>query len=334
MPASEYPELRDMPAGCIEVAPWTTSPIGVRGAYGPVDEVVIQQDPLVSIDWPKAQFEMFAGEQRYDRDSPPGELWEGGGIGYESPEEMAALNYFTPMASATASNVAFYHPDAKDTIVALASEAENLFREIRQAYKEYKPGGSIQYPLKATGKPGSIPLLVQDMQFNIMVDLSKVHPKSLEWRHETRQNIRDAYHKALHLLWCALYGKNQSLAWRENRKIYGEKYGPTGPGLAPTPLPGPRPPPGIPWTEIGVTPPEPIPPPPPVEPPPVPPGYPGEAPEEVPVPEGYPPETIPEELPPEEYPPAPPPTKKRRAAAGAGIAIAVVALIAVVAAKK
>lgn len=328
MPATDYSELQGMPRGCTQTTPWVVGSIGVREAYGPIDEAVIQQEPLVSINWPKAQFEMFAGEERYDRDSPPGELWEGGGIGYASVEEIDALNRFTPTASATKNNVAFYHPDAKDTIVALASEALELLTEIRQTYKEYKSGGSVAYILKATGELGAISLSVHDMQFNNMVDQARLWPNALAMRHETRQNIRDAYHKALCLLWCALYGMNQSLAWHENKRIYGEKYGGTGPGLAPAPPAPPRPPPGIPGMKLGLPVPEPIPPTPPAPPalPPSPPGYPeGDA---------YPGDDAHAEgddLPPplDDPPPLPlpPVSPKRKAPGGAGMAVAVAVVV-------
>ena len=324
MPASEYPELQGMPEDCLTTDPWGVSPVPVLMPYGPVHDVIIQLYPLVKPEW--SAHPIMSAEEFYDVDSPPGERWQSGGLGYESAAEMAALNKLTPMASATASNVAFYHPDAKDAIVALASTAEDLFRQIRQAYKEFHEGGAIQYPAK-TGEWVSLPLSIPDDEVEAQIDVSKAG-LSLVTRAETRQNIRDAYHRAIHLLWCALYGKAQSASWRENKRVFGEKYGDTGMELLPGPTAPPPVPPGadvpplIPGVEPDIPPFEAIPvePRPPIfEPIPTLPegGYPGEFPEgEVPV------------EPPRE------PTRAKKAAGGAAMAVAVTAAILVLALKS
>lgn len=366
MSAADYSELQGMPEGCTTSDPWGYSPIAVVVPYGPVSDFAAEMKPLIDSGWGAHPF--MSSEEAYAIDSPPGAQWSEGGLGYQSSAEIAALNKLSPVASATANNTAFYHPEAKAAIVSLASEAFDLFSEIRAAYKEYEPGGAITYPLKPSGaRPVSweaIPLSVPDTQVNQMVDQSMVGLGVVQ-RGETRQNIRDAYHKAIHLLWCALYGSNQSKSWRENKRIYGQKYGGTGGGeLAPGPVAPPPVPPGEfpPWIVPETEPIGPGPSGPPTEPlpgvearptgplPPLPPLFPPPLPPPPPRPEGEPgmvleptqpgpgpdagPEGVPEGEPlPDGYPP-PPPAPAKKKGGGAGVAIAIVVTGAFLLARK
>lgn len=241
MPATDYAELQGMPSGCTdESVPWQVEALIVNVPYGGVDDGAIAQEPLISIEWPAEKYDMFAGDDVYDLDTE-------GGLGYQSAYEMEVLTSLRAQASATKNNTAFYHPEAKDSIVALAAEAYDLLVENQQIYKKYEgPAGPVKYKLKKVGdRPagyGYFPLSTPDAQVWALIDHDEVG-LGMSMRDTDRWNIRENYHKAIYLLWCALYGKNQSLSWRENKRIYTEQHPPSqGPGLqagpgAPPPVP-------------------------------------------------------------------------------------------------
>ncbi len=325
MPASEYPQLDGMPEGCTENPPWIFTPITVNVPYMGVDEFVVVQEPLVPNEWPPAQNEMFRGDESYEVDVP------GASIGYDTQEEHDAWNSFRHQASATKSNTAFYHPDAKEGIVALATRAQDLLLEIPVIYRKYEVEGSVLYPLVGD-EEGYFPLSEDDDEVAKQLDLEKAGLWQVS-REVDRDRIRDNFHEAIHLLWCALYGKNQSLSFRGNKQIYDESL----------------PEPGLPEFQVGPSAPEPVPPefPPffpgePPEPPPrppivfgdpdLPPGHePGPPEPPPPEPDGYPGEDD------DEVPPLPPPPSQRRrkaAGGGAGIVIALAAVAVLIAANK
>ena len=323
MPASEYPALQGMPAGCTETAPWGISAVPVSVPYHHVDEAVIMQAPLVNIDWPAARHDMFTGEAAFDADVP------GASIGYDIEEEYKAWGPWMQLSGATRDMDAQYHPDARDAIVAMAGHARALLEEIPDIYAKYEPGGGIVYPGKPYGnRPAGVmvfPLSRPESEIAPLIDLSQAGIWDSERRND-RQRIRDNFHEALHYLWCALYGKNQSESWKRNRAIYLESLpepggpqltqeGPSAPPpvfppLFPPPTTEPPTPGGAQLTQEG---PEPIP-------PPTPPDN-GEEP-------GFPGE---DEFPAE--PPAPAPAKKKRGS-GAAIALAVGLVVVVAMAKK
>ena len=314
MSASDYPELDGMPPGCTTTNPWHYEAIPVLVPYGPFDAFVVMQEPIV--DGPV----IFTQEEYYDVDSPPGVVWAEGGLGYQSEAEVSKLMELRGLASATANNTAFYNPAAKAAIVALATEAKERLNEIRDIYRYYEQ--DKMYRIEATGQSVYLPLSV--------LDDSVPDPVERTYRQAHRINIRDNYHAALHFLWCALYGKNQSASWRENKRLYDEMYGgDDGMGLATGPLP---PTTGFPDFEFE----------PDEEPPPPPPGMVFEAPgtidpddEEEPDDDtgGYPGDDDTDDS--SEYPDyVPPVRKKKKAAGGAGVAIAVIVVAALAFAKK
>lgn len=328
MPASDYPQLDGMPAGCTENPPWGVSPIPVVVPYYGVDEFVVMQAPLVNINWPQAQYDMFHGDDVYDLDAP------GVGIGYDTQEEHDAWVSFKSQASATKNNTAFYHPAAKEGIVALASRALDLLQEIPAIYDKYELGGTITYPLKGTKERPAIedavfPLSRDDDEIAISIDRDKAGIWEA-MRNADRERIRSNYHEAIHLLWCALYGKNQSLSYRGNKQIYDEEHPPgegggmilqEGPKAPPPTPPGGDFPPFIP----GVDP----------EPPPEPGGITFEPAGPGPDVGPQPPDEEPPTFPGGEPGPQPPTTTKKKRAGGGGAAIVIgLVAVALIAAKK
>lgn len=245
MPASDYSELNGMPSACTESVPWQIDVVEVRVPYEDVDEVAIYQEPLISVDWPPDQYEMFRGEDSYYLDAP------GISLGYQTPEEMDTLQYLRATAAATRNNTAFYHPEAKEAIVELAGEAWQLFSDNRRMYDEYENDISYMMPSGRGGLTVRYPLSVQDE--DVIEATQSVD--GIQARKNARDKIRENYLKGLYLLWCAMYGVSASLSFRENRKIYFEReqlpdwapeededlpgWGGDGPG--PPPPVGPRP---------------------------------------------------------------------------------------------
>lgn len=232
-----YAELEGMPKGCTDTSPWGYSPIPVVVAYGPVNEHVVQLAPVVSSDWPAHAF--MSPESAYFTDVKPGATmsYPKGGLGYESPDELAAWGKLKSIANATANNTAFYHPDAKPGIVALASKALDTLKGIPERYKDFHEGGIVYRIGESRGQPvyKSFPLSVPDDEVAAAIDQSE-NQNWKKWRMSAREQIRLRYHKGIYLLWCALYGKAQSESWRENQKIYNARYKKTGIGLSGGPV--------------------------------------------------------------------------------------------------
>jgi hypothetical protein len=240
MPATDYSELQGMPKGCTQTSPWGYSPVPVLVPYGPVNEEVVQLAPLVHSDWAAHPF--MSPESAYFTDMPPrsGPAVPEGGLGYDSAAEKQARGLLMQRSRGTKTGTAFYHPAAKDTIVALAAGSEDQLRSVIREYKRFEEGGEIVYPTRKIGAyPAgeyAFPLSVPDEV--VAERLTQVYAQS-PWQHlrnEARQKIRKHYHKAVHLLWCALYGKAQSESYRGNKKIYEQRYKKTGMGLAGGPV--------------------------------------------------------------------------------------------------
>jgi len=234
MSSIDYAELEGMPKGCTTTAPWGYSPVAVLVPYGPVNDHVVQLAPVVSSDWPAHAF--MSPESAYFTDVKPGATlsYPNGGLGYESSEETAARNKLKAIARATASDTAKYHPDALESIVGLASKAKDLLAGIPAKYEDFHEGG-IVYRLKDEGMREpvykSFPLSVPDDEVAAAI-ATDAAPHWKDYRKAAREQIRLRFHKAIRLLWCALYGKAQSESWKENKKIYDQRYKKTGIGLA------------------------------------------------------------------------------------------------------
>lgn len=216
MPATEYPALDNMPQGCTAIPPWTFEAIPVSVPYLGVDEAVVMQEPLVKMDWSTKQSEMFTGDDAYQIDEP------GVSIGYDTEEENRVRLSWKQLAAATRNNTAQYHPSAREGIVALASQAADALREVPGIYAKYKPGGSVTYPVGERGGGTSqraYPLSEDDAEISQAIEAPNVGALMM-MRATDRARIRDAYHEAVYMLWCALYGKHQSLSFRDNKKAY------------------------------------------------------------------------------------------------------------------
>jgi hypothetical protein len=164
-------------------------------------------------------------------DSPPSQKLPDGGLGYENDQELKELKRLLSLSKTTVNDTDLYHQNAKSAIVKLAGKAHTLFDWIRSEYKRYHSGGGVTYPLKPTkfnqGTIAVFPLFVPESDIEDVIDTNKAGVWTLG-RTESRQRIRDAYHKALHLLWCALYGKAQSESWNANKQIYDHGHQKTG----------------------------------------------------------------------------------------------------------
>ena len=212
MPAAEYPALDNMPQGCTSIPPWTFDAIPVSVPYLGVDEAVVMQEPLVKGDWPTKRAEMFTGDAVYQIDEP------GVSIGYDTEDENRVRLLWKQIAAATRSNTAQYHPGAREGIVALATQAEAALREVPGIYAKYKPGGSVTYPVGERGGGTSQrvhPLSEDDAELAQKVQAPNVGALMM-LRAADRARIRDAYHEAIHMLWCALYGNT---AVEDQRKL-------------------------------------------------------------------------------------------------------------------
>jgi hypothetical protein len=234
MPATDYEELHGMPQGCLTTPPWGFDGIEIHAPYQGVDEVTVVQEPLISSGLPQAQFEMFSNEEVIlDLDAP------GVSIGYWTDAEEAVFLGLRVEASVLKNNTAFYHPDAKESIVALATEAYDLLADIVATYEAFDQA-------LYTNKEGdfvAFPLSLNDGYVEGQVQPSPSYPSSMQARVDARNQIRDNYLKTIYFLWCAEYGKNQSIAWRENKKIFDASHAPspglqTGPSAPPPMKPG------------------------------------------------------------------------------------------------
>lgn len=256
MPTADYPELQGVPIECIQTTPWGYDVLEVLVPYGPVSDHVERLQPVIP---PGSDaHSIFAPSQIYGIDSPPS------GLGYDSKLETSTRGDLNGSAGLVATNTRGYG-NAKAFIVGLAEKTRALLKGISPIYRRYEEGGDIDYPIKAAGdRPATrlpFPLSVEDSDIALMIDINA--PGAGPWRvgrQQARQEIRNRYHKALSLLWCALYGRAQAVSLYENKQIYNERYAKTGMGVAPSPQPPkvrrarfvPRPTPA----KVGVIPPE------------------------------------------------------------------------------
>ncbi len=241
MPSANYSELSGAPAECREDRPWGFEVVEVRVPYRGVNFSVITQERLIDPNWPQADYEMFASDAAYDRDVV-------GGLGYEGAREIQLLKDLRATASATRGNTAFYHPHAKPDIVRMASGARDLLNEITAIYENYRSPDGVRYLEKSRGEGRpqgylSFPLSVADEDVVPMVDVSMY--ALMGGRTADREKIRAAWHKALLLLWCALYGRSYSLSYKGNREEWHRRHPTQGVEGQLTATP-PTPPPGAP----------------------------------------------------------------------------------------
>lgn len=326
-----YPELEGFPEIC-NASPFFAQQ--VRYPYRGVDEVTIQQGPIISDTLPgfRMFFELTA-DPEYDHDATLG-------IGYDTDAEHEIWGRLRGESSALANNTAFYEPSARDQIVAMAELGRSLIDEIDAEYGLYE---GHAYPARTTAFQGggltswgaapntagmlSVPLSVPDGEALQYVDMGEGGLFSLP-RNQSRNRIRDMYRKAIQMIWCARYGRNQSLVVRENRQLYNEAVGGADVGSRPPPPPPPGdfdvspfpPPPGNGW-QLDTVPST------------TGPGGPQQADPAFPAedPDPYDPDSPPPGLPEDFAPVEPAPKKKRR---GGGAAAAVIALIVVGLAMK
>lgn len=236
MPAANYPELANVPAACRQERPWGFEPLEVRVPYRNFDASVIRVDRLIDPEWPQADYELFAGDSAYDVD-------EVGGLGYENARELQLLADLQNLAYSTAQDTGGYHPQMRADIVRLAQGARDELDLIEQTYEKYRaPLGEISYLEKERGEgrpQGRIyfPLSAEDYYVSQRIDPTE--QPLLGGRGLHREQIRLAWHKALNLLWCALYGRAQSLSYQANVQEWNRRFG--GPGGRLT-----APPPGAP----------------------------------------------------------------------------------------
>lgn len=244
MPSLNYPELQNVPVQCVSIRPWNFDVVRVRAPYQNIDQAEVELRPIIDVEWPSAQYDLFAGDDGYDQDVI-------GQLGYDSGHERDAINALRSKASQAVTNTAVYAPQVKDQIVALAQKAKDLFNEVYAIYATYAPGGNVTYPLKSGPIMAAFPLSVPESQMEQQIDIEKAGIFAAG-RHTARKNIRAKLHKAIHLLWCALYGRAQSEAWKQNKAIYDSipkggtftarpKTPPPGPVIV-TPVPTPIPP--------------------------------------------------------------------------------------------
>lgn len=219
MPSSNYPELQNVPAQCKTLPPWGLEAVQVRGPYQGVNEATVELRPIIDSSWPAAKYTLFAGEDKYDNDKV-------GGLGYQSSSEKSVLADLRKLANNAKTNTAAVKaPGVKSAIVALAQQAYDLFGEINEEYAAYSD--HTVYPLP-NGNVGYFPLSVTEQQMNQQIDAAKAgiwQPA----RQQSRKTIRQKWHKAIRLLWCALYGHAQSEAYNQNKVIYDARgRGPQG----------------------------------------------------------------------------------------------------------
>lgn len=238
MSAFDYVELQGAPGECMNTPPWTNIPLVVSVGYGGVTaNPVSLQGLLAPSTLSEAENQLFGSEGAYTRTTP------GTSLGYDSDGERDVWSELKNTASATANNTAFYHPDAKVAIVALAQQAEALLLANDGIYKTFEE--DVKLPAKlfdGSIQQRAFPLSVKDSEVASQIDTTDIG-LSLEQREMARDTIRANYHRAVHVLWCAMYGAAQSESWRGNRSDYyaqqdAEEPGIGDVGLAPPGGPG------------------------------------------------------------------------------------------------
>lgn len=226
MASANYPELQGAPAACRQTRPWGFQPLVVSSPYAEVAAHPVSVDPVVHSDWPQADFELFAGDDVYDKDVV-------GRLGYETQREVWLLPRVRQETLALQNNTAFYHPAAKADIQALAKAARAQFDQIKELYAAYHgvPDGYVTYRGKPTGgsRPAGtlvFPLSVSDNDVRAAID-PRDHALITQ-RVLSRAQIRAAWHRGLMQLWCAMIGRAQSLSYRENEKEWKARHPSSG----------------------------------------------------------------------------------------------------------
>lgn len=235
---AEFPELQGLDnSDCVQTDPVRVDPIIVSAPYGSVDDAFIEQEPLLGAEEDPEAWDAF---QSLFQDGP-GSLGASV-LGYGEDFEQVVWNSWKIRASAAKGNTALYLSGAKERIVALATEAFELLQDIREIYEAFE-GDQIALPLK-NGLAMSFPLSTPDDEVANSIDWEAAGLWKSQ-RGSARREIREAYYKAGKLLWCAIYGGNQSLVWRENKAIFEEtqsqlEFAPEGPAFPEMTL-GPKP---------------------------------------------------------------------------------------------
>lgn len=222
MPSSNYPELQNVPAQCKNIPPWNLEVVQVRGPYQDVNGASVELRPIIDASWPAAKYTLFNGESKYDSDTV-------GGLGYQGANELSVLSDMRKLANNAKTNTAGVKaPGVKAAIESLAKQAYDLFGQIYSEYSTYdqtlnwENNGRVIYPL-TTGNVAYFPLSVTEQQMvaqGLDTDAAGIYTTA---RQQSRKTIRNLWHKALRLLWCAMYGHAQSEAYNENKEIYDRR---------------------------------------------------------------------------------------------------------------
>lgn len=216
---AKYPELTGAPKQCLDTSPLTVDPIKIRAPYGNTDRAVVEQESLIGIDWEhvdgRSAWELFnsllSGK---DQDAIRG-------IGWESGAEMMSGERMMALADDIIAKKNTYVANARPKIVSLAEAAKKELGSISSIYKAWddigwaaKSGGFVRLWLKASN---------EEIKSQLKDDHGEIWPSQ---RTDARKKIRKSWDKALHLLWCALYGANQSNVYLQNKKM-GSSVGAT-----------------------------------------------------------------------------------------------------------
>lgn len=212
---AEFPELQGLDnSDCVQTNPVRVDPIIVSAAYGSVDDAFVEQEPLLGADADPEAWDAFHTLFQDGTDSLGASV-----LGYQDGFEHEVWTSWKIQASAAKNNTALYLPGAKARIVALATEAFEILIDISEIYELFE-SDQKSLPLK-NGLAMPFPLSTSEEEVADHIDLEA----SGLWessRTGARRDIREAYYKVGKLLWCALYGRNQSVVWRENKAIFDE----------------------------------------------------------------------------------------------------------------
>ncbi len=239
---AEYPELVGLDdSPCVtdgNMFRFPDEPLIVEGPYEGVNVAAIEQEPFLALG-PASDIGFLEV-----LDNPEVDIV--GGVGYESEGEIELLTELKKLSLQMSGASAFAIESARPKIIELTQEAGKEFNAIRNTYNKHAELQLYAYPEPS---PFSFahPLAEPDDTFEIDEER---HGLARFIREKARDEIRQRWRRALMFLWCAQYGLNQSLAYRENKKIFEGK---PSEGFAPTPPGGPEPgllapgePPGLP----------------------------------------------------------------------------------------
>ncbi len=212
---AEFPELAGLEGSPCTQNSWVrVGPVTVEAPYMGLDDYEGALEGLITIQRDKGPaWDMFRRLSRKESQRV-------GGVGWQSEAEYDVWRRWKQLASATKNNTALYHPDAKGAIVQLAGTAFALLQEINAIYEYHE---AFQWPFK-DGTTGAQPLFLTEDAVERGVDMANAVNPSLAMfrRREDRTRIQNAYYRAARDLFCALFGVEQSMTWRENRRAYLE----------------------------------------------------------------------------------------------------------------